>query len=247
MISIYPDLESLSVAAAELFLERANQATKEHSQFSIALSGGNTPRRTYELLGEPPFQNQLPWEKIHIFWGDERCVPLDDPRSNAHMVNKILLEKVPIPSDQVHPITCVGNPARAAKDYEKLLRGFFQDQPPRFDLVLLGMGGDGHTASLFPGTSVLKEKERWVFEVFVPGQDFHRVTLTVPVINFAATVIFLISGSDKAHALRGVLEDSPDRGRFPAKLVNPVNGELIWLVDQEAASQLQRGLEEFQG
>lgn len=239
MISIYPDYETLSQAAARLFLERAIRASEAGTYFSVALSGGSTPRRTYELLAEPPFRDQVPWNLVQVFWGDERCVPLDDPRSNAHMTFQTLLNKVPVPSEQIHPISCARNPERSAQEYETLLKGFFADQPPRFDLIFLGLGVNGHTASLFPGTQVLKEVKRWAAEVYVPEQNLYRVTLTAPVINKAAAVVFLVAGSEKAQVLYEVREGPFEPERLPAQLIKPEEGELLWLVDREAAAQLE--------
>lgn len=241
MISIYPDLEALSWAAAGILLERAVLATAKRSRFSVALSGGSTPQRTYQLLAAPPFREQVPWSQVHIFWGDERCVPLDDPRSNANRAYESLLNQVPIHRDHIYPCSCARDPAEAAKDYERQLKEFFQQKPPRFDLIYLGLGADGHTASLFPGTSVLSESERWVSEVYISGQEFHRVTLTVPVINSAAAVVFLVSGDDKARMLRQVHEGPEDIERIPAQLIKPIDGELFWLVDRQAAGDLKNG------
>lgn len=239
MISIFPNLEALSQAAAQLVVKHCNLAIKAQARFSMVLSGGNTPQRTYELLGSPPYRDQIAWEKVHVFWGDERCVPIDDPRSNAKMTYDALLDKIPIPLHQIHPIMCSGNPSEAASDYEGELKAFFGDQPPRFDLIFLGLGGDGHTASLFPRTPVLKERQRWVADVYVPGQDFQRVTLTVPLINAAAAVVFIVSGSDKAQSLYQVREGVVNTERFPAQLISPVDGQLIWLVDQKAAGRIE--------
>jgi 6-phosphogluconolactonase len=239
MLSIFPDLETLSQAAAGLVVKRCKLAVEAQARFSIVLSGGSTPRRTYELLGTAPYRDQIAWQSVHVFWGDERCVPSSDPRSNAKMAYDVLLDKVPIPQLQIRPVRCSEDPSRAAKDYEDVLRTFFHDQPPRFDLVLLGLGGDGHTASLFPGTPALKEDERWVAEVFTPGQDFQRITLTVPIINAAAAVAFIVSGSEKAQALHQVREGDVDPEHFPAQLISPVNGQLIWLVDEKAASHIE--------
>jgi 6-phosphogluconolactonase len=239
MLSVCPDFETLSRAAARLFLERAVRASQAGTHFRVALSGGSTPHRTYELLAESPFRDQVPWNLVHVFWGDERCVPLDDPRSNAHMAFQILLDKVPIPSEQIHPISCASSPERSAQEYETLLRGFFGGQSPRFDLIFLGLGENGHTASLFPGTQVLKELQRWVAEVYIREQDLYRVTLTVPAINQAAAVVFLVAGSEKAHVLYEVREGAFEPERLPAQLIKPQDGELLWLVDREAATELQ--------
>ena len=157
MIQVYPDLESLSRAAADLLVMQAHLAVAARGRFSVALSGGATPRRTYELLAAPPLKDQAPWDRVHVFWGDERGVPRNDPRSNARMAREAWLDHVPIPKDQIHPLDCADDPATAARQYEAELRQFFAGGPPRLDLVLLGLGDDGHTASLFPGTRRLRK------------------------------------------------------------------------------------------
>jgi 6-phosphogluconolactonase len=235
MIRVYPDLESLSRAAAALIATQANLAVAARGRFSVALAGGATPRRTYEMLAAPPLVDQAPWDRVHVFWGDERCVPPDDPRSNAHMAKAAWLDRVPIPKDQIHPLNCAPDPAAAARGYEAQLREFFAGAPPRLDLVLLGLGHDGHTASLFPGTTVLEEKERWAAAVYV-AEGTSRVTLTAPLINQAALVAFLVAGGDKAEVLREVLHGPRDPARLPAQLIRPQNGELLWLADRQAAA-----------
>ena len=238
MIEVYPDLESLSRAAAAFLVAQANQAVAARGRFSVALSGGGTPRRTYELLAAPPLVDQAPWDRMHVFWGDERCVPLDDPRSNARLAREAWLDHVPVPPHQIHPLVCGPAPAAAAREYEAELRSFFAGGPPRLDLVLLGLGDNGHTASLFPGTPVLKEQERWAAAVYVADQDLHRVTLTAPFINRAAVVAFLVAGKGKAAVVREVLHGPRDPRRLPAQLIEPQNGELRWLLDLEAAASL---------
>jgi 6-phosphogluconolactonase len=238
MIEVYPDLESLSRAAAALMVEQANRAAAARGRFSVALAGGATPRRTYELLAAPPLVNQAPWDRVHVFWGDERCVPLTDPRSNARLAKAAWLDRVPIPAAQIHPINCASDPAAAARQYETKLRKFFAGQPPILDLILLGLGEDGHTASLFPGTLALAECERWVAAVNVAHQDLNRITLTVPLINQAAMVVFLVAGGAKAGILRQALHGPRDPVRLPAQLIRPHNGELRWLVDLTAAASL---------
>jgi 6-phosphogluconolactonase len=240
MIWMYVDLESLSYAAAGIFVQQARQAVQAHGRFSVALSGGHTPQRTYELLAQPPFQDRVAWAQVHVFWGDERCVPPDHPRSNERMVRQALLDRVPVPPAQIHPIRCAQSPREAAEQYEALLQEFFRDQPPSFDLIFLGLGEDGHTASLFPGTPVLREQECWVSDVHVAGQELDRVTLTAPLINQAALVTFLVAGAAKAGSLRAVLEGPLDPHRLPAQLIQPAQGELQWLVDQEASSLMSR-------
>ena len=241
MIQVYPDLESLSRAAADLLVVQANRAVASRGRFSVALSGGATPRRTYELLAAPPLKDQAPWDRVHVFWGDERGVPLNDPRSNARMAQEAWLDHVPIPRDQIHPLSCADDPAAAARQYEAQLRKFFAGQPPRLDLVLLGLGDDGHTASLFPGTPALEERERWAAAVYLGEQNLDRVTLTAPLINQAAMVVFLVAGKSKAGVLQEVLHGPRDPGRLPAQLIQPQTGELLWLVDLAAAARLPVG------
>jgi 6-phosphogluconolactonase len=240
MIWVYADLESLSHAAAGIFVQQARQAIQVQGRFSVALSGGHTPQRTYELLAQPPFRDQVAWEHAHIFWGDERCVPPDDARSNERMTRQAWLDHVSIPEAQIHPIRCADSPGQAARQYEGLLREFFEGRSPSFDLIFLGLGEDGHTASLFPETPVLQEQEAWVSEVSVANQDLHRVTLTTPIINQAAVVAFLVAGAAKAGILRAVLEGPSGDPRLPAQLIRLTHGELHWLVDQDASSLVSR-------
>ncbi len=242
MIRIFPDIESLSSAAAEIFVQESERAIEARSRFNIAFSGGSTPKRAYEMLAQTPFWDRVPWERVHAFWGDERCVPPNDPQNNARMTRRSLLDHVPIPPAQVHPIVCSSSPRLAARMYEKLLADHFDCKLPRFDLIFLGMGKNAHFASLFPNSAALLEKERWVFGVHEPGVDMDRVTLTLPVINNAARVVFLVSGSSKARVLRDVLECPPDPMRLPAQLVRPADeNALEWLIDEEAAALLKKG------
>jgi 6-phosphogluconolactonase len=241
VIQVYPDLESLSRAAADLLVRQANLAVAARGRFSVALSGGATPRRTYELLAAQPFKDQAPWGRVHVFWGDERCVPLSDPRSNARLAKAAWLDQVPIPKDQLHPLDCSQAPATAARHYEAQLREFFAGEPPVLDLVLLGLGDDGHTASLFPGAPALAEKEHWAAAFSPPGPGPDRVTLTAPLINQAALVVFLVAGKSKAGILQEVLHGPRDQGRLPAQLIQPQTGKLLWLVDLAAAARLPAG------
>jgi 6-phosphogluconolactonase len=240
MIRIFTDLEDLSRAAAEVFAAEARQAVQARGRFVVALAGGSTPRRAYQLLAREPFRELVPWRYTHVFWGDERCVPADDPRNNALMARQALLDHVPVPLEQVHPMVCSCSPSESAAKYEALLRGFFAAGRPRFDLVLLGLGENGHTASLFPGSSVLKEQQRWVAEVSLAEEVLHRLTLTAAAINHAALAVFLVSGSDKAPMLRKVLEGPRDPYNIPAQLIKPADGGLLWLVDRDAAGLLQQ-------
>jgi 6-phosphogluconolactonase len=240
MTWVYANLEALSHAAAGIWVQQARQAIRTRGWFSVVLSGGHTPRRMYELLAEPPLRDRVPWTQVHVFWGDERCVPPNDSRSNEHMARQALLDLVPIPPEQVHPIRCARSAREAAEQHEAVLRTFFKDQAPRFDLVLLGLGENGHTASLFPGASVLDEQERWVAAVYVAEQNLYRVTLTAPLINQAMLVAFLVAGTAKAPVLRQVLEGPFDPHHLPAQLIRPTHGDLYWLIDQEAGSLIRR-------
>jgi 6-phosphogluconolactonase len=237
MIRIFHDLETLSQGAARLFAEQAVKAVADRDIFHAALSGGSTPRRTYEILALEPLRERVPWNGVHIFWGDERCVPPDHPESNARMAREVLLDLVPIPPENVHPVPCENEPQKAARMYEFELREHFSGEGPRFDLVFLGMGSDGHTASLFPCSPALQERTRWVIETHEQtGGELPRVTLTLPVLNLARVVCFLVAGGNKARALAEVRRGSTRPHPLPAQRVMPGKGELLWFVDREAAS-----------
>ncbi len=229
-------------AASEFFLQ-AIAAVDARGRFMVALSGGSTPRGMYALLAtDPTWRAQLPWDRIHFFWGDERHVPPDDPESNFRMADETLLSVAPVPAANIHRIYGeAGNPAEAASEYEDELREVFEvteGQLPRFDLILLGLGSEGHTASLFPGTRALAENQRLVVSNWVGKLFTDRVTLTAPVLNNAASVLFIVSGADKATALKAILEGPYEPDQLPAQLVNPTNGRLVWLLDQAAAHEL---------
>jgi 6-phosphogluconolactonase len=240
VVEIFDDLEALSDAAARLFTSAATHAIETNGRFTVALSGGGTPRRTYELLAEPRFRDQIQWSHVHVFWGDERCVPPDDVRSNARMARIALLDHIPVPDEQVHPALWMDDPRGSAADYEAVLRMCFEKVLPRFDLILLGMGEDGHTASLFPESPALQETQGWV--AAVSSKDPPRITLTYPVLNNASTVAFLVSGSNKADALRKVIEGSAGEEPVPASRVHPTRGTLHFLVDRDAAALLSDGV-----
>lgn len=238
-VRVHADIDVLYRAAAGVFTQIARKSVTSKGRFLVALSGGKTPLGAYKLLSQSPYRELVAWSKTHVFWGDERCVPSDDDRNNARSAMQALLEHVPIPKDQIHPIPTEQPPEKAAEQYEALLRRFFPDGAPRFDLILLGLGEDGHTASLFPGSPALDERDRWVKEVFLQKSDMLRVTLTVPAIVEAETIVFLVQGSDKAEALKKVLQGPYRPQELPAQLIRPKRGELLWLVDDEAAQGLQ--------
>lgn len=238
MIRVYNDLEALSQAAAELFALQSRQASLACGRFSVALSGGETPRRMYEILATPAYSERIHWEVVHVFWSDERCVPQDDPRNNSRMARQALLDYVPIPPANIHPIRCGVSPQHTALEYEQDLKQFFSTQNPNFHLILLGLGSNGHVASLFPHTPVLNEKDRWVSEVYVEELGMHRVTFTAPFINKASQVVFLVSGADKAQVLEDVLEGPYQPSELPAQLIRPAGKHPIWLVDKAASHKL---------
>jgi 6-phosphogluconolactonase len=243
-IEMFPDHETLIQGAAEKVVRLGTEAIEENGMFTLALSGGSTPRPLYALLAKGRFARFMDWSRVHLFWGDERCVPPDDPRSNYRMVRESLLDAVPIQPANIHRIHGEEEPKRAASAYEQKLRAFFgsnpADGPPLkgFDLVLLGMGEDGHTASLFPGLPAVTEQVRWVMAQFV--EALWRITLTPVVINNAKKVIFIVSGSEKAERLYELLEGPLQPELMPAQGIKPAQGQLLWLVDEAAASCLKR-------
>jgi 6-phosphogluconolactonase len=236
MIYVYPGVNEASAAAAKFFVEAARQAVRARGRFCVALSGGNSPRRTYKLLAHLPYSSKVPWQDTHVFWGDERFVPQNSPLSNSGTALGLLLRRVRIPPSQVHPMPVDLPPKQAADEYEKLLRKFFGRRAPRFDLVLLGLGANGHTASLFPHTDVLRIRKRWVEAVCSPGQKISRLTLTAPLINQARQVLFLVFGKEKSEAVHQVLEGRRKPSEYPAQLIHPKNGKLFWLLDKHSAA-----------
>ena len=238
-VSVFETPEELALAAAERFVQYASESNERVDRFSVALAGGHTPERVYELLATEPFRSRIRWSHVHLFFGDERCVPPNDPESNYGMTYEALISKVPIPPTNVQRIIGEGNAGQNAQDYENHLRSFFDGLPwPRFDLVLLGMGEDGHTASLFPNSAALRETSHWV----VPsrneqsGQD--RITVTAPAFNHARHVMFLVTGEKKAQRLKEVLRRPAGSEQLPVQAITPIDGNLEWLVDSEAASLL---------
>lgn len=230
----------LAKAAADFIAKRIKDVLKKQDRFTIALSGGSTPKALHELLAKSPYAEQIPWLQLHVFWGDERYVPLDDPQSNAGMAYDTLLGHVFTPDDQIHVWRTDLEPNAAAADYDRILHAYFGEIEPTFDLVLLGMGDDGHTLSLFPGTEVVHEQSAWTRAYFLDQQSMFRLTLTAPVVNRASCVLFLVAGPKKAVPLRAVLEGEYQPDTYPAQVIRPVDGELIWIVDEKAAVGLKR-------
>ena len=240
MIRIYDDTDALAHAAADAFVEACRAAIARSGHFAVALAGGQTPRPTYELLATPPWREAVDWSRVHVFWGDERCVPGDDPRHNGRMAREALLDHVPVPAAQVHAIACAADPEAAAATYEgEFLAAFGGPDRARLDLTLLGLGADGHTASLFPGSRALAETQRRV--VAIPATeagDLPRISLTIACLGGARSVVFLVAGQAKADALHAVLRGSGRPGRTPAGLVAAAAEDVLWLVDRAAAGPL---------
>lgn len=245
-IEVFDALPQLSLRGASLFSQLASDAVADHGLFTVVLSGGYTPGRLYGVLsGRPEFRDRLPWDRTHFFWGDERHVPPEDPDSNFGMAHAAMLAKLGIQARNIHRIRAEKSDATAAAlEYESELRSFFrasEPEAPRFDLVLLGMGPDGHTASLFPGTEAVLERDRLVVAPWVPKLGSFRITLTPVALNQADAVLFLVSGAEKADALAQVLEGPIDIQRLPAQVIQPVHGSVTWLLDRAAASKLRPG------
>lgn len=238
-IEVYPTQPELMQVAAEYFVEWADKAMKSRGRFAVALSGGSTPRDLYALLATESLASRVDWPRVSVFWSDERTVPPGHLDSNYRMAAETLLEKVPIRPQDIYRVPAELPPEEAAARYEQTLREFFAgEETAIFDLMLLGMGGDGHTASLFPGTEAIHEDNRWVVGHYVPKLDVWRITMTPVVLNAARQVIFLVTGEDKAQMLRNVLHGPYEPDVFPAQVVRPESGNLLWLVDSGAASML---------
>jgi len=242
-IKIFPDPQLLAQAAAEQFVQISDRSIHAHGVFSVALSGGSTPYLLYNLLATEPYSERVDWSRVHFFWGDERCVPPDHSESNYFKAHQILLQHLPILEENVHRIQAELKPELAAELYEETLLQFFSNLldeeervHARFDLVLLGMGDDGHTASLFPGTPAVLENRRWVAAQYVDKLAAWRITLTPAILNRAEHIIFLVSGAAKSYTLQRVIYGSYMPDRYPSQVIKPENGDLIWLLDEAAAS-----------
>ena len=238
----------IAETSAALALEAANwvaayveQTLAKQSRFTIALSGGSTPKALHELLAQPPLRDRIDWSRVHIFWGDERFVPFSDEKNNARMAYQTLLNHVPVPPVQIHVMRTDLPPDASMAEYEQLLHTYFDNQPHTFDLVLLGLGDDGHTLSLFPGTAVVQQQRTWTEAFYLEQQAMFRLTLTAPVVNRAAAVVFLVAGAAKAGAVREVLQGPYQPDKFPAQQIRPVTGQTVWFLDRAAAARLQAG------
>ena len=242
-VVVVADAEMLGRVSAEIIFGHLTACVEQQDIFTIALSGGTTPRYLYTLLAtDAVFKEKIPWGKVHFFWGDERHVPPDHPDSNYRMAHEAIFSRVRIPPENIHRVASeLADAGSVAQAYEKELFDFFglkRGELPRFDCILLGMGPDGHTASLFPATSALAEREHLIVANWVKAYQAYRITFTVPLINNAGFVVFLVSGDDKSETLKQVLKKDARGSRFPAQLIRPAHGKLLWIVDRAAAKDL---------
>lgn len=261
---ITKNIDELNWQVAEWMIGYIHELLEKQSRFTIALSGGSTPKKLYQLLASKDFKERIDWNKLHVFWGDERYVPFTDDRNNAKMAFDTLLNHVPIPKSQIHVMRTDIDPEESANEYEKLLRQYFpeassfelrapSDEPSHisrltthdsrlttFDFALLGLGDNAHTLSLFPGEEVIHEKYRWVKQVFVKEVNMQRITLTAPVVNLSNRISFLVSGQDKMDAVSHVLLNEYTPDMYPAQVIKPLSGELFWFLDEAAAMRVKK-------
>jgi 6-phosphogluconolactonase len=237
-VLVAPGTQALDEANAEMIVQAAADAIAARGRFTIALSGGSTPKPLYALMASDPWRNRIDWSKTHFFWGDERWVPSTSTQSNYKLANDAWLAKIPVPQENLHRMqTDRGEPEEAAEEYENHIRNFF-GKDPQFDFNLLGIGTNGHTASLFPGRPTLQIRDRLVVADNIPEVHMWRITFTVPLINNSREIVFLVAGADKAHVLKEVLRGPHEPERLPSQLIRANHGSLIWLMDEPAAAEL---------
>ncbi len=239
-VQIFDTAASTYKAAADHILHLHEKSVAENGSFTIALSGGNTPKKLYELLSQPPYLKKINWKNTYVFWSDERCVPASDKENNSRMASIALLNNVPIPKENIFPVPVKFEPAKAAASYEQMIRTFFKEKEPKFDLILLGLGDDGHTASLFPGTDILKEKKSFVKQVYLEEKKMYRISFTIPLINNARNILFLVTGKEKASIAGKLLLSPAKKNVLPAALIKPLKGKLLWFMDKPAALLLKK-------
>jgi len=240
MNRIFENPQALSEALAGYFAASAHEAVQERGRFAVCLTGGSSPVALYKLLPQEPYLSTIPWEKTWVFWGDERCVPDDDPENNARMAFEALLNHVPVPPEQIFRMNGVLEPGESASNYEAKLHAFFEPEDPSFDLVLLGMGDNAHILSLFPHTWVLRETVKWVCGLYIDEVKMSRITLTAELVNKARKLAFIVYGASKAATVAKVQNSPLDIENLPAQLIKPQSGELIWFLDEAAATKLSR-------
>ena len=239
MIHIFNRVDEVLEGVAEYFVSVANKSIDAQGSFTVALSGGSSPKKLYALLAAEPYNNQVDWDKVFFFFGDERYVPANNPASNYQMVKKAMFEPLGIREDHIFAVDTTLPPAAAAKQYMEQISNYFKDADAIFDLVLLGLGDNSHTASLFPFTPVLHEQTATVKEVFIPDQQVYRITFTAALINKAANIAFLVYGESKAQAVYNILEEERDIDTYPAQLIQPLNGDPEWYLDEAAARKIK--------
>lgn len=240
-IVVFPDTEMLTYAAADYVVKVAQESIASHGRFIFALSGGTTPRKLYGLLATEPYRSQIVWEKVEIFWSDERCVPPDDAESNYRLAQEVMLSQLTLSPNQIHRMPAdEADREVAAEKYSQEMQRVFGETLPRFDLIQLGMGPEGHTASLFPHQPSLHEQQRLTIPVTVPKPPPPRLTFTPPVLNAARHILFLVTGSEKADAVQAVLEGNYQPDEYPAQIVQPSQGEVTWMFDRDAAAKLTK-------
>lgn len=237
-IEIFEDVDSICERAATFIVDLAGKSIEARGQFALSLSGGHTPEKLYTLLSSQQFAHKIDWHKTFIFWGDERCVPAGDDKNNAHMAKTLLLNKIDIPVANIFTIPVNLPPAESAIQYEQEIKKFFGTRPPHFDLILLGLGENGHTASLFPGTAIVQEQSFLVKEVYIPEQKMFRISMTASLINFARNILFLVAGKEKAQILNTVLNTAYQPDKYPAQMIRPSTGNLYWFADKSAVALL---------
>jgi len=238
-LNIYKSEDEVLDGLAKYFVDIAAKSIAEHGQFSVALSGGNSPKKLYELLASDKYKDKVEWAKVHFFFGDERYVPHTDPQSNYLMAKKAILEPLELSYRQIFPVNTSVSPEEAAARYTNDINLYFAGFEPQFDLVLLGLGDNSHTASLFPHTPVLHDKTSSVKEVYLDDQKVYRITMTAPLINLAHHIAYLVYGQGKAEAVHHVIEDKTNIEEYPAQLIKPSDGDLQWFMDESAAAQLK--------
>ena len=239
-VNIFKTEQDLLSAIALYFIKIAQQSIEEQNKFTVALAGGNSPRKLYELLSSHEFKNKIDWSKVNFFFGDERYVPSDDPQSNSLMSQTYLFDPLKINASQIFKVDTKLSPDESAEKYTNSITSYFKQMPVHFDLILLGLGDNAHTASLFPFTSVLEETSATVKSVFLKEQNSYRITMTAPMINQSKHILFLAYGKEKAEAVQHVLGNESNVQKYPAQLINPVDGELQWFLDEQAAALLKK-------
>jgi 6-phosphogluconolactonase len=235
---IVEDSAELSVRVADWFLSLVNNVLQKQDRFTVALSGGSTPKKLFALLATDDYKNRIDWTRVHCFWGDERFVPFADDRNNAKMAYEQLLNHVPVRPEHIHIMPTEMEPPQAVAAYTKIIDSYFKPGAASFDLVMLGLGDNAHTLSLFPGYPIIHEKEKTVDAFYLKEQEMYRITLTAPIVNLASNICFIVAGADKSPAVREIIEGEWNPDLYPAQVIKPVKGKMFWFMDAAAAAEL---------